>query len=805
MGLSPSSFHSRLVSGALLSGIRTRVSAPAFTAPQSHSLVLARALEQGLSGQSSAETTHELVRQIQESGLNLERAYAGLAPQQQQALSRAVGGRHLEEIFSLAHERNETVFAAGLQQLAQDQMEVENFSQAGSYFQSILQGPAASDRILALQARARESLDILNGGGPAGARLAFLGRQLINQTTRTDMLVGMAVALPVFQTVRLGALGRFLNPATISSGTRLLAAETAAATLAFGAEVGAFTFSVRGVNEALGKPQDWSEAAVEGDLFRNGLGLFSLRVSGALGGAAMRRIQGANPNPSAWMRFSEIAIPQASMLTGILGANALEVGLRLRPASSFGNTLMDSLAMLLQFNIAGRITHGFYPESFHQQLQEMDIRLQTLRRPLFGKDPLFPGLSEGVTPEGFRFPHVLASMSNEGSSSSPPPPAVTSSGVASERPAPRKTTPPAPPALPELPRVEWEVPGKDRYIHLLGQFPRDRLTLSQRHFVKASLTLENIESVEGRGIPIDRKRITSLWNGEAENLGAEFLEAYDFATRDRLQSTWGSQFATNVINKLRPGGVGLAVMTDPEALRAFGNILTQEGYGEILSSFYGAPLPFPTSRADATSSNYMLFRRFQPGNGHRAVPLPRRTEALPPVNSKTVALSAEQLADPRYRDYPVPDAQATESLKSSYDDLEVAVFKLYSQYSHHQDWVRQSLEINRELIPLVVKTEETVRSFRGNAETPGEFRLIVRDLNEINRLLENLQARRSEEPGRTSPKDSYKIEEFLRNLYRCVNRFGNYLNNNADLMNIHSTVEKARSHLRDYLGQSQTP
>lgn len=981
VGLSAFSHNSRFSTGDLLSSIRCGPVDSAVSSTNRRSLVLAQVLERGLSQDPQAEPARNLLRAVQGEGLTLETAFRSLPPDQRRGLSQTIGERPLEEIFSLSHEPDDVLFSAGLSHLARNRMEDESFPLAISFFQAILQESSDRQEIRSYQVRARESLELLGGGGSFGARVGFLGHQFIGQATRTDMLIGMGVAGVVFQTVRLGALGNLLSSSPTRFAGRAWAAEAAAWSLAFPAELSAFTLTLRGVNEALGNRQDWSGAALEHDFFVNGLGLLSLKVSGAIGGATMRRIQGTQPSATAWMRFSEAAIPQAAMLTGLLASHAAEVRLGLRSPTSFGNSLMDSLAMLLQFNVAGQITQRFLGGDFQRHLDETNLRLKILQQsgsrelgPIFAITPL------AETPDGMRVPGVYMNGSEDGPRSSVPPPLLQSRGstparestlprevlgselyrvlrrrfsgfesdlgylqteqagqplwahqthrvagevlplldlmakrfqdlpalasdngkirdirletariywmlegarsgelsMTSDQGAPKEfmrafykvphalnyylesgnpeglraaldkgmeargrlqqfldipdTRLPKSQVLerpfdlrlylhPDTPQIDLippaytfgkienylEIPGRDRQILLLGEIPIERLGLSEAHLVKGSITNSMIGNARKLGITVDPQRISpGQWNAQADGLGAEYLEAYDFTSRDRLLSPWGSQFVAAIAGKLRPGGVGLIVMEDAEALRAAVNLLVREGHADILLGSYHAPLPIHTSRGDAEGSNYVFFRRlmgeskpFKFGNGHAVRPIP--VETAPESGPLTLRhLSPEELAGSSYRDYPIPDINVSEALKSEFGDLELDLYHLYQEYSRHQDWIGRAQEINRVLIPLVEKTEQTVHFFRGSEGSSAEFSEIVKDLREVSSMLEALRTR-SEDSEKTIASSNFTVEEYLRNMYRCVNRFGNYLINTATLEPIHSTVKHGRDSLQNLL------
>src|SRR5262249_11211098 len=141
---------------------------------------------------------------------------------------------------------------------------------------------------------------------------------------------------------------------------------------------------------ALGREQDYSQLGRE--IASSYLLLGGLRVSGiaanALGsGIRIRPIQGV--------------IQQAGMLGGILLGHGLEESFQLRAHQAGATTLVDSLALLLQFNVAGNLTRHAFGEGFHAWEQGLEWRNRQLTEPSSHTPPfLFPnfvGESLGIS------------------------------------------------------------------------------------------------------------------------------------------------------------------------------------------------------------------------------------------------------------------------------------------------------------------------------------------------------------------------------------------------------------------------
>ncbi|MFO1463789.1 MAG: bifunctional serine/threonine-protein kinase/formylglycine-generating enzyme family protein [bacterium] len=171
-----------------------------------------------------------------------------------------------------------------------------------------------------------------------------------------------------------------------------------AATLGFGAaEVLAFVFSGRGLNEALGVHQDWSLGAVGRDLASAGITLSFLKLSGA----GARGLLSGNEGRTAFQRFSRAALPQFAMLGGIMAGHRAEEALHLRPHVDGATTLTDALGTLLQFYVSGRLMHQAMGPELAAYQQALELRSEQLARtprlrPRGGDSPALAELLQGM-------------------------------------------------------------------------------------------------------------------------------------------------------------------------------------------------------------------------------------------------------------------------------------------------------------------------------------------------------------------------------------------------------------------------
>jgi 1-acyl-sn-glycerol-3-phosphate acyltransferase len=99
--------------------------------------------------------------------------------------------------------------------------------------------------------------------------------------------------------------------------------------------------------------------------------LGALRASGGLASGAYRRVQGLAPTAAATPMQG--AFNQAGMFGGIVLGHEAETRLGLRERVDGATTMVDSLAMLLQFNVAGRLLHSAAP-GLATMTQEMHMR-----------------------------------------------------------------------------------------------------------------------------------------------------------------------------------------------------------------------------------------------------------------------------------------------------------------------------------------------------------------------------------------------------------------------------------------------
>jgi len=280
----------------------------------------------------------------------MQKAWKALSRQRQDKIKKALGPLAFQGLLALTEQSNPQLFYSGLYRLGSHWEGQRQYALAKVLYSLLIQIPQAGT----WGKRARERLDLLKGRGKLGDRLEMLGREFFHELMDPSLLIGMGVAQGVFRGVSRFALKRLGN---LSLGSRGLAW-----TLGLSAEVPSFSLTVRGFRELQGLSQNWSREALGRDLFHTGLMLFSLKSMGALGTAAMGGMKGSAAFSNRFLRFSEKALPQAAMLTGILGANYLSTEFRLKGPSSPDKVLLESLTTLLHFNLIGSVFHQIWPQ-----------------------------------------------------------------------------------------------------------------------------------------------------------------------------------------------------------------------------------------------------------------------------------------------------------------------------------------------------------------------------------------------------------------------------------------------------------
>ncbi len=383
-------------------------------------LLVAQLIDQLMSGvPGTADPRHSpasraLLARIQENpGLNLTEAYLALPDSQRAALRNGLGA-NLEELFSLSQERHPEMFFSSLLNFAQRQNH-QGRPEAGLFLQ-LLADPNSEFASLvpaSLRGRVASEWDAYRGAGSFGMRFENMSRNFTREVTHPGMLIGMGVAGTVFSGIRLAALSR-LAASPVAFWTRGLAARGLASSIAFPAEV----LSFWGTNRVYGQltspeMQGWDRTTISHELLGLSITLGLLKLGGAASQGLFDRAHGFNPLTGqaarlpALTRLTRPVFHQAGTFGGIALGHYAEIQLGLRPAQSTDSLLTDSLAMLVQFGVAGKLSSRLLGPRHASLMREMSLRTQSVgtdaaRNP---RDTLsWHALETALTPEGVRVP-----------------------------------------------------------------------------------------------------------------------------------------------------------------------------------------------------------------------------------------------------------------------------------------------------------------------------------------------------------------------------------------------------------------
>lgn len=353
------------LANALSSSISRSSSNPSSTRPASslQDAFLANLLQGSAPG-------GELNREVSQ-GLSLSQALRRLNPSETEALAGSFGRDGLSTLASLSQETDLPLFFESLLNFA------SNLASQGRLEPAlrIYSGLTSTDLndvpgLSALKQRAQERLGAINGSGSnRWARAEFLSKQVLEQAFDPAGLIGMTVAGPLFRATKLVALSRLASPG--GGALRSLAANLGATGLGFAAETLGFSLANRGINTLLGRPQDWSKGALAEEWALGAITLVTLRSTGNLARSGLAK---KNIPLGSWSGFSA---SQAAMLGGIYVSRKLEeaVGLRQSPADG-GTPLLDSVATLLQFNLAGMASKAIFGRSMAALETRLDQRMR---------------------------------------------------------------------------------------------------------------------------------------------------------------------------------------------------------------------------------------------------------------------------------------------------------------------------------------------------------------------------------------------------------------------------------------------
>lgn len=237
--------------------------------------------------------------------------------------------------------------------------------------------------------QAQAALDAIQGRGAAGPRAEFLLRRLTREASEPNALFAMGAAGAVFRMTRLVTL-RGLLAAPAGVFTRGPLARGAAALAGFALEAPAFTLSAKVAGAGLGRPQVWEGETLRREIASSYLVLGGMKMAAGLTGATHRGITGAIG--AGHVQPLRALLQQGTMFSGILLGHALEQHLGLKPAQDQTTTLIDSLALLLQFHVMGSLSRRAFGSRFDHWQRHLDLQAE-IQNPLPGMATPSPRLA----------------------------------------------------------------------------------------------------------------------------------------------------------------------------------------------------------------------------------------------------------------------------------------------------------------------------------------------------------------------------------------------------------------------------
>lgn len=313
------------------------------------------------------------------SSESLDEFLSQLSPTHRNDLQQRFGSEALAELRSLSQENDPQLFFEAMLSFAR-RCELQNRSDlALATYQLLREGTGHPE----VERRAASGVSAIQGGGATGPRAEFLLRHLAGEATDPAMILSMGLAGAAFRLTRLGLLSRLATSPGAGALTRGLGARITANLGGFLVESTTFTLAGRGLNEALGRPQNWDLGALSRDWAAGSISLGSLKFFGWAGGRLYQRAAGVGhlsgvARPSFGLSLSQ----QGSMFAGILSAHGLEERLGLRARREGSSPLIEGLTTLLQFNVAGRLSHHAFGEAWRTWERGLDLQTQGLTRSL---------------------------------------------------------------------------------------------------------------------------------------------------------------------------------------------------------------------------------------------------------------------------------------------------------------------------------------------------------------------------------------------------------------------------------------
>lgn len=307
-------------------------------------------------------------------------ANQSLAPSRQALWERirpqVTEGPALRELGDLFQEKDPELFQRALLTFAIRQEQAERLPLAAELYAALASSAEARGETAR---RARERLEVLQGGGPFGLRYETIARRFSREACDPAALAAMGFAGVASRLARVGVLSRLFASPAAHPLTRGFGARALAGMAGFALEVPVFTLSARLGHAAMGQRLDWSDSALRRDLASSFLFLGGLKLGASASGGLARAWELRGP--------AATALVHGGAWGGILFGQGLEEWAGLREPRGLEASLLDSLLLLGQFHVAANLSKGL----FGGRLQAWEARLDAAAERLGQGGPtLFP-------------------------------------------------------------------------------------------------------------------------------------------------------------------------------------------------------------------------------------------------------------------------------------------------------------------------------------------------------------------------------------------------------------------------------
>ncbi len=328
------------------------------------------------SAASNEFSAHQLIAALLGSSL------ATLTEAQKQALKQDMGESSILELVALASETDPLLFGQWIVQLGARLEEKDKFDWAIRFYSlaeniAMAAGALREAPLQDISKNAQQRLDAIFGKGAFGPRAEFLLKRFSKEATSPATILPMLASSVVAGFVKTAALSRFAAGAE-AWYSRGFGARAISGLLAYGAEVPVFALSGRALRHFGEKTQDIRDTH---DLASAAITLGLLKTFHFACHTAFQKIHrvnevGAISRLPSLAKFSQAAMNQGAMFSGLLTAHQLEARWGLRTHVDGATTLVDTLASMLSMSVGAHLGHKVLGRKFVDWNRELALRNQ---------------------------------------------------------------------------------------------------------------------------------------------------------------------------------------------------------------------------------------------------------------------------------------------------------------------------------------------------------------------------------------------------------------------------------------------